>query len=60
MGSLDEEALFYLRSRGLSKENARSLLLRAFALDILENIKLPFIRGYVDQLISQRLEIDEV
>jgi len=60
VGSLDEEALFYLRSRGLSKENARSLLLRAFALDILENIKLPFIRGYVDQLISQRLEIDEV
>jgi Fe-S cluster assembly protein SufD len=58
VGSLDEEALFYLRSRGLSQENARSLLLRAFALDILENIKLPSIRTYVDHLISERLEID--
>jgi Fe-S cluster assembly protein SufD len=58
VGSLDEEALFYLRSRGISKDNARSLLLRAFALDILESIKLPFIRKYVDHLISQRLEID--
>ena len=58
VGSLDEEALFYLRSRGLSKENARALLLRAFALDILENIRLPHIRAYVDHLISERLEID--
>ncbi len=58
VGSLDEEALFYLRSRGLNKENARSLLLRAFAIDILEKIQLEPIRSYVEKLISQRLEID--
>jgi Fe-S cluster assembly protein SufD len=58
VGSLDEEALFYLRSRGLSKDDAKSFLLRAFALDILENIKLLPIRSHVDQLISKRLEID--
>ena len=30
-GQLDEEAMFYLRSRGLSKNQARSILLMAFA-----------------------------
>jgi len=60
VGSLDEEALFYLRSRGLSKHSARSLLLQAFAIDILENIKLQPIRMYIEQLISKRLEIDNV
>ncbi|HMH34651.1 MAG TPA: Fe-S cluster assembly protein SufD, partial [Puia sp.] len=58
VGSLDEEALFYLRSRGLSKESAQSLLLEAFAIDVLENITLMPIRHYVEKLISQRLETD--
>jgi Fe-S cluster assembly protein SufD len=57
VGSLDEEALFYLRSRGVGKDDARSLLLQAFAIDILENIKPAPIRAYVDQLISKRLEL---
>ncbi|MBS1600404.1 MAG: Fe-S cluster assembly protein SufD [Bacteroidetes bacterium] len=58
VGSLDEEAQFYLVSRGLSKQSARALLLQAFAMDILENIKPEPIRKYVEQLISERLEID--
>jgi len=58
VGSLDEEAQFYLISRGLSKQSARALLLQAFAMDILENIKPEPIRKYVEQLISERLEID--
>jgi len=60
VGSLDEEAQFYLMSRGLSKHSARALLLQAFAIDILENIKSEPIRLYVEQLISKRLEIDTV
>ena len=58
VGSLDEEALFYLRSRGLDKDKARSLLLHAFAKDIVENIKSEPIRLYVNKLISERLQID--
>jgi Fe-S cluster assembly protein SufD len=58
VGSLDEEALFYLRSRGLHEDYARSLLLQAFALDILEKIKSVPIRTYVNDLISKRLEIE--
>jgi len=58
VGSLDDEALFYLRSRGLSEDHAKSLLLQAFALDILEKINSVPVRTYVNELRSQRLEID--
>lgn len=58
IGSIDTEAMFYLKSRGITEKNARSLLMHAFAEDVLENIKLPAIRSYVDQLISELLEFD--
>jgi len=58
IGKLDEEGMFYLRSRGINEKIARSLLLHGFVIDILEKIKLPSIRDYVDQLISERLEFD--
>jgi Fe-S cluster assembly protein SufD len=57
VGQLDEEAFFYLRSRGISEKTARFLMIRAFASDILEHIKPAPIRAYVDQLISERLEL---
>jgi Fe-S cluster assembly protein SufD len=55
VGSLDEEALFYLRSRGIPKEKATALLLQGFVTDILEKIAVKEIRGYVEQLIAERL-----
>jgi len=58
VGQLDEEGLFYLRSRGISEKAAKSLLVHAFAIDILEHIKSEPIRSYVDQLISERLEFE--
>ena len=58
VGQLDEEALFYLRSRGVSEKAAKSLLVHAFAIDILEHIKPEAIRTYVDQLISERLDVE--
>ncbi len=56
IGRLDEEGLFYLQSRGITEKNAKSLLLHAFASDILENIQLKVFREYVDQQISKRLD----
>lgn len=58
VGKLDEEALFYLRSRGIGEKKAQSLLLHGFAADIVENIKLPAVREYVEKLITQRLEFE--
>jgi Fe-S cluster assembly protein SufD len=58
VGQLDEEAFFYLRSRGVSEKAAKSLLIHAFAVDILEHIKPEKVRAYVDQLIAERLGVE--
>jgi Fe-S cluster assembly protein SufD len=60
IGKLDEEGLFYLRSRGISEDIARSLLINAFATDILEQVKPAAIRTYVEHLISKRLEVHSI
>ena len=44
IGQLDEEALFYLRSRGISAEEARNLLVYAFASEIVERMKVGVVR----------------
>ena len=58
IGSLDEEGLFYLQSRGVPKKQAMALLLQGFALDILDKIKPAPIRAYVEELIAERLIAD--
>jgi Fe-S cluster assembly protein SufD len=55
IGQLDDEAMFYLQSRGLKYENARALLLRAFASDILEKISLEPLRLQLEQYLDERL-----
>lgn len=58
VGQLDDEALFYLRSRGIGERAAKSLLVHAFAIDILDHIKPEVLRKYIDTLITERLEFD--
>src|SRR5947208_16130774 len=41
---LDEEALFYLRSRGLSEPDARTMLIYAFASEIVDRMKVDVVR----------------
>ncbi|HXS57909.1 MAG TPA: Fe-S cluster assembly protein SufD [Hanamia sp.] len=55
VGRLDEEALFYLRARGISKEHAQAMLLHAFASNVIEQIKIEPLREYAEQLIVERL-----
>jgi Fe-S cluster assembly protein SufD len=59
VGRLNEEGLFYLQSRGIKEKIARSLLLHAYTIDILEHIKSKPIRSYVERLISARLEFPD-
>jgi Fe-S cluster assembly protein SufD len=54
-GQLDEEALFYLRARGLDKDQARALLLYAFAGEITEKIELEPLRERLESIIAERL-----
>ena len=54
-GAIDPEALFYLRARGLSESQARSLLLYAFAHDVVEMVALEPLRTHLDARIAERL-----
>lgn len=54
-GQLDEEALFYLRSRGLSHDIARGMLLGAFASETLQGISNEPVRQYLENLIARKL-----
>lgn len=54
-GQLDEEALFYLRSRGIDKDTARGMILYAFAAEVIETIPNETLRHFIDTLISERL-----
>ncbi len=51
IGQLSDEAMFYLRARGISKDNARALLTYAFASDIVSRIKIDAIRAQLDQVL---------
>ncbi len=55
VGQLDEDALFYLRSRGISEKESRLLMMYAFANDVLVNIKLPALRERITDLVDKRL-----
>lgn len=56
MGQFDDEALFYLRARGIGEESARTLLVHAFAFDVTTRFSNPVIRTYVEELVAKGLE----
>ncbi len=51
VGQLDEQAMFYLRSRGISQDLARSLLIYAFANEVVEGVKVEPVRAYLQGLL---------
>ena len=53
IGQIDEDAIFYLRSRGIAEESARSLLLFAFAGECLQRMKIEPIRKHLEALVTQ-------
>jgi Fe-S cluster assembly protein SufD len=52
-GQLDDEAMFYLQSRGLSPDNARRLLTTAFINDVLNHVENEAVRAHVIQRLEQ-------
>lgn len=58
IGQLDEEALFYLRSRGIPKQEATALLLYAFSNDVLDKIKIPALKNRITKLIALKLGVN--
>ncbi|MCL2435835.1 MAG: Fe-S cluster assembly protein SufD [Lentimicrobiaceae bacterium] len=56
VGQLDENALFYLRSRGICQKNARMLLMFAFANEVAQTVKIQALSERLSQMIQQRLK----
>lgn len=58
VGQLDEEALFYLQARGLTRADARDMLLHAFAGEVLDGLRIPALRDQVEANFFNRLRRD--
>jgi Fe-S cluster assembly protein SufD len=56
IGQIEENALFYLRSRGIAEAEARRILLQAFAGECLERIPARAVRDYCQAVVEQRLQ----
>lgn len=55
IGQLDEEALFYLQSRGIAEEQARKMLINAFISEVVELIDIQEVKEELEELISQKI-----
>ncbi len=58
IGQLDETALFYMRTRGIGKKEARALLMYAFANTVLESVKIPQIKARITKLIADKIGVN--
>ena len=55
IGQLDAEQLFYLRSRGVGEDDARSLLVHAFASEIVDRMKIEPVREQIRRALFQTM-----
>lgn len=56
VGQLDEEALYYLRTRGIGEATANRLLMFAFANDIVQNVEIEALRDKLSNMVQHRLQ----
>jgi Fe-S cluster assembly protein SufD len=56
VGQLDENAMFYIRSRGICMRNARMLLMYAFANEVANFVEIDKLRERLNEMIKRRLK----
>jgi Fe-S cluster assembly protein SufD len=54
-GQLNDDALFYMQARGISKDSARALLTLAFAQDVIDKFEIVAIKEYLQELIEEKI-----
>ncbi len=54
IGQMDDDAKFYLKSRGIGEEASKGILLHAFASDVITSIKIESIRNYIEKIITEK------
>ena len=58
IGQLDEDALFYLQTRGIPKKEARGLLTYAFANNVLQSVQIDSVKKRINKLIAEKLGVN--
>ena len=58
IGQLDENAMFYMQSRGIPAKEAKALLLYAFSNEVVEKIKIPELKARITKLIANKLGVE--
>jgi Fe-S cluster assembly protein SufD len=56
IGQLDDDAMFYLRARGIAERDARDILIHAFAGEILNHIAIDAVRAKIEKAVFAKLE----
>ncbi|MEM6807275.1 MAG: SufD family Fe-S cluster assembly protein, partial [Bacteroidota bacterium] len=54
LGSLDEDALFYLQARGIKKEQARQMLVHSFVMEVADDISMEPVKDFIEEKIENR------
>lgn len=57
IGQLDENAMFYMRSRGIPEKEAKALLMYAFSNNVLSSVKIPEIKQRITKIIATKLGV---
>ncbi len=60
IGQLDKEALFYLKSRGITEKDSKALLTYAFANNVLESVRIQAVKKRIKSLIAKKLGVNLV
>ena len=58
IGRLDDDALFYLRARGVAADAARNLLTYAFANELIDRIRIAPVRAQLAKVLEERFGLD--
>ncbi|MDX1272481.1 Fe-S cluster assembly protein SufD, partial [Bizionia paragorgiae] len=58
IGQLDESAMFYMRSRGIPKKEAKALLMYAFSNNVLSSVRIPEIKTRITKIIANKLGVN--
>ena len=59
IGQLDDNALFYMRSRGIGEKEAKAVLTYAFASEVVNNISIPEVKKMAQKLIAKKLDCSD-
>jgi Fe-S cluster assembly protein SufD len=57
IGQLDDDAMFYLKTRGIGEDIGKAILLHAFASDVVKTIKIEPVKNYLEEIINRKFRI---